>query len=135
MTLTVRVITPDKTVWDATAEEVILPATSGLLGILTGHAPLLTAVGTGVLRVKSAGKWSAIALLGGFAEVEKNDVTILVNRAERGETVDRASAQAAKEKATKLLSTSTDKQERLQAQVELQRAVALLQASEQSQAA
>ncbi|MFQ3583707.1 MAG: F0F1 ATP synthase subunit epsilon, partial [Cyanobacteriota bacterium] len=43
MTLTVRVITPDRTVWDAPSEEVILPATSGQLGILTGHAPLLTA--------------------------------------------------------------------------------------------
>ena len=49
MTLTVRVVSPDKTVWDATAEEVILPSTTGQLGILTGHAPLLTALDTAVM--------------------------------------------------------------------------------------
>ncbi|MEO1693544.1 MAG: F0F1 ATP synthase subunit epsilon, partial [Cyanobacteria bacterium J06631_6] len=41
MTLTVRVISPDKTVWDSKAEEVILPSTTGQLGILGGHAPML----------------------------------------------------------------------------------------------
>ncbi len=48
MTLTVRVIAPDRTVWDENADEVILPSTTGQVGILTGHAPLLTALDTGV---------------------------------------------------------------------------------------
>ena len=43
MSLNVRVITPDKVVWDASAEELILPSSTGQLGILTDHAPLLTA--------------------------------------------------------------------------------------------
>ncbi|HIK20138.1 MAG TPA: F0F1 ATP synthase subunit epsilon [Synechococcus sp. M44_DOE_062] len=130
MTLMVRVITPDRTVWDAPSEEVILPATSGQLGILTGHAPLLTAIGNGVMRVKADGKWSAIAVMGGFAEVENNEVTVLVNRAERGETVDKAAAQALLEEASKVLNTSNDKQERLQAKLDQQRARALIQAAE-----
>ncbi|MEN9226683.1 MAG: ATP synthase F1 subunit epsilon [Thermostichus sp. HHBFW_bins_43] len=130
MTLTVRVITPDHTVWDAPSEEVILPATSGQLGILTGHAPLLTAIGNGVMRVKAGGKWSAIAVMGGFAEVENNEVTILVNRAEMGEKVDKAAAQALLSEASKVLNTSSDKQERLQAKLDQQRATALLQAAE-----
>ena len=87
MTLTVRVIAPDRTVWDETADEVILPSTTGQLGILTGHAPLLTAVDTGVLRVRLKNKWTPIALMGGFAEVEANEVTILVNGAERGDSI------------------------------------------------
>jgi F-type H+-transporting ATPase subunit epsilon len=53
MALTVRVIAPDKTVWDAEAEEVILPSTTGQLGILAGHAPLLTALDVGVMRVRA----------------------------------------------------------------------------------
>jgi len=130
VTLMVRVITPDRTVWDAPSEEVILPATSGQLGILTGHAPLLTAIGNGVMRVKADGKWSAIAVMGGFAEVENNEVTVLVNRAERGETVDKAAAQALLEEASKVLNTSNDKQERLQAKLDQQRARALIQAAE-----
>ena len=53
MTLTVRVISPDKTVWDSTAEEVVLPSTTGQLGILSGHAPILSALDTGVMRVRA----------------------------------------------------------------------------------
>jgi F-type H+-transporting ATPase subunit epsilon len=130
VTLNVRVITPDHTVWDAPSEEVILPSTSGLLGILTGHAPLLTAIGTGVMRVKVGGQWSAIAVMGGFAEVENNEVTVLVNRAERAEAIDRTAAQSARAAAEKILNSSQDKQERLQAKLEQQRATALLQAAD-----
>ncbi|MEN9230765.1 MAG: ATP synthase F1 subunit epsilon [Thermostichus sp. DG02_5_bins_236] len=130
MTLTVRVITPDRTVWDAPSEEVILPATSGQLGILTGHAPLLTAIGNGVMRVRAGGKWFAIAVMGGFAEVENNEVTILVNRAEMGDKVDKAAAQAVLSEAGKVLSSSSDKQERLQAKLDQQRATALIQAAD-----
>jgi F-type H+-transporting ATPase subunit epsilon len=68
---------------------VILPSITGQLGILTGHAPLLTALETGVLRVRGADKtWVPIALMGGFAEIENNTVTVLVNGAERGDTID-----------------------------------------------
>lgn len=95
MTLTVRVIAPDKTVWDSQAEEVILPSTTGQLGILTGHAPLLTALDTGVMRVRAEKNWVPIALMGGFAEIENNEVTILVNAAERGDAIDKEAARAA----------------------------------------
>ena len=70
MSLTVRVIAPDKTVMDASAEEVILPSTTGQLGILKGHTPLLSALEIGVMRVRTNNDWTAIALMGGFAEVE-----------------------------------------------------------------
>ena len=97
MTLTVRVLSPDKTVWDAAAEEVVLPSTTGQLGILSGHAPLLTALDTGVMRVRPSKNqdWVAIALLGGFAEVEQNEVTILVNSAERGDKINLDEARTA----------------------------------------
>jgi F-type H+-transporting ATPase subunit epsilon len=130
VTLNVRVVTPDRIVWDAPSEEVILPATSGQLGILTDHAPLLTALSTGVMRVKANGKWMAIAVMGGFAEIENNEVTVLVNRAESGEKIDRAAALTALTAAEKLLNSTTDKQERLQAKLDQQRATALLQAAD-----
>lgn len=82
------------------------------------------------MRVKADGKWSAIAVMGGFAEVENNEVTVLVNRAERGEKVDKAAAQALLDEASKVLNTSSDKQERLQAKLDQQRARALIQAAE-----
>jgi F-type H+-transporting ATPase subunit epsilon len=132
MTLTVRVIAPDKTVWDAPAEEVILPSTTGQLGILTGHAPLLSALEPGVLRVRESKGWQSIALTGGFAEVDANEVTILVNGAERGDTIDREEARTALDAAQSRLAKadqSGDRQERYQAVQEFKRARARLQAA------
>lgn len=94
MSLSVRVVAPDKTVWDASAEEVILPSITGQLGILSGHAPLLTALDIGVMRVRTNKEWIPLALFGGFAEVEEDQVTILVNGAEKGEDIDKEAAQA-----------------------------------------
>ena len=79
MSLKIRVITPDKIVWNTPAEEVVLPSTTGQLGILNDHAPLITALEIGVLRVKLENSWKPMILLGGFAEVENNEATILVN--------------------------------------------------------
>ncbi len=95
MSLTVRVITPDKTVWDSEVEEVILPSTSGQLGILSGHAPLLTALDTGVMRVRPNKEWKSIAIMGGFAEVEQDEIKVLVNSAEAGDTIDKEEAKEA----------------------------------------
>jgi F-type H+-transporting ATPase subunit epsilon len=132
MALTVRVIAPDKTVWDSNAEEVILPSTTGQLGILAGHAPLLTALDIGVMRVRPGKDWVSIALMGGFAEVENNEVTILVNGAERGDAIDREAASTAFTQAqTRLdqVQTSDNRQEKIQANQALKRARARFQAS------
>ena len=88
MSLNVRVITPDKVVWDAMADELILPSSTGQIGILTDHAPLLTALDIGVMRLKSDAGWTSIVLMEGFAEVEENKVTILCNGAEEGSAID-----------------------------------------------
>ncbi|QQE64390.1 F0F1 ATP synthase subunit epsilon [Leptolyngbya sp. BL0902] len=132
MALTVRVIAPDKTVWDSEAEEVILPSTTGQLGILAGHAPLMTALDIGVMRVRSDKTWVPIALMGGFAEVDTNEVTILVNGAERGENIDLNAARTAYEEAETRLGQvkEDDKQAVIQARQAVKRARAKLQAAE-----
>ncbi|MBU6229892.1 MAG: F0F1 ATP synthase subunit epsilon [Cyanobacteria bacterium REEB459] len=132
MALTVRVIAPDKTVWDSEAEEVILPSTTGQLGILPGHAPLLTALDIGVMRVKANKTWTPIALMGGFAEVDSNQVIILVNGAERGESIDATTARAAYEAAEAELArvNPEDKQAVIQTRQAVKRTRARLQASE-----
>jgi len=99
MTLNLRVLAPDQSVFDGSADEVILPSTSGQLGILTGHVSMLTALDSGVLRVREGSSWKAIALSGGFAEVEANEVTVLVNAAELGSSIDAAAAEKALEAA------------------------------------
>ncbi len=132
MSLTVRVITPDKTVWDEAAEEVVLPSTTGQLGILSGHAPLLTALDTGVMRLRPEKDWLAIAISGGFAEVENDEVTVLVNGAEKGEAIDTEEARTNFESAQARLSAaekSEDRQEQIRAKSEFKRARARLQAA------
>jgi len=128
MSLNVRVITPDKVVWDADTEELILPSSTGQLGILTDHAPLLTALDIGVMRLKTANSWTSILLMEGFAEVENNTVTILSNGAEEGSTIDANDAQANLEKVTLLVDQATTKKEKIEATLELRKAKARLQA-------
>ncbi|MGI8504554.1 MAG: ATP synthase F1 subunit epsilon [Hassallia sp.] len=133
MTLTVRVIAPDKTVWDAVAEEVVLPSTTGQVGILTGHAPLLTALDTGVMRVRANKNqsWTAIALMGGFAEVDENEVTILVNGAEKGDSINLEEARATFNQAEARVNQmqAGDRQAQIQATQAYKRARARFQAA------
>ena len=128
MSLNVRVITPDKIVWDAGAEEIILPSSTGQVGILTDHAPLLTALDIGVMRLKIDGNWTSIVLMEGFAEVENNKVTILCNGAEEGSSINLQAAQAELERVTLLVEEATTKKEKIDTSIELRKAKARLQA-------
>ena len=128
MSLNVRVITPDKVVWDASVEEIVLPSSTGQIGILTDHAPLLTALDIGVMRLKSGESWTSIVIMEGFAEVEENKVTILCNGAEEGSSIDLKTAQEELEKVTLLVDEATTKKEKIEATIELRKAKARLQA-------
>ena len=132
MVLSVKVITPDQTVWDDQVEEIILPSTTGQLGILSGHAPLLTALEVGVLRVRPGKEWKTIALMGGFAEVEDDEIKILVNGAELGDDIDQDAARSEYEQAQTRLQTvenGDDRQEKIQAENSMKKARARFQAS------
>jgi F-type H+-transporting ATPase subunit epsilon len=132
MSFTVRIIAPDKTVWNGSAEEVILPSTTGQMGILSGHAPMLTALETGVLRVRVDKEWTPIALMGGFAEVEFNEVTVLVNDAEAGADIDLDEARenlGEAETRFNKAQNGTDRSELIQATQQYKRAKARVQAA------
>jgi len=135
MTLTLRVLAPDQSIFDGAADEVILPSTTGQLGILTGHVSMLSALDSGVVRVREGNNWSSIAVMGGFAEVEDNAVTVLVNAAELGRTIDASQAEAAFEKAQQAVTAFEGKPsspEKVKAQQSLSQARARLQASKAS---
>nr|YP_010337222.1 ATP synthase CF1 epsilon subunit [Pseudoerythrocladia kornmannii]QUE28303.1 AtpE [Pseudoerythrocladia kornmannii]UNJ16807.1 ATP synthase CF1 epsilon subunit [Pseudoerythrocladia kornmannii] len=129
MTLNIQVIAPDRTVWDATAEEVILPSSTGQLGILTGHAPLLTALDIGVMRVRIDKEWTSIVLMGGFAEVENNDLTILVNGAEEAAQINLETAQTNLEIAIEELEQSESPKAKIEKTQNLRKARARVQAA------
>ena len=132
MSLTLRVLAPDQNVFDGSADEVILPSTTGQLGILPGHISLLTAIDVGVLRVRANGAWNSIALMGGFAEVDADEVTVLVNNAELGSAIDANAAEAEFQQATTTVAGmegQSSSPEKLKAQQQLNMARARMQAS------
>ncbi|ELS34685.1 MULTISPECIES: ATP synthase F1 subunit epsilon [Pseudanabaena] len=131
MTLTVKVISPDRTILDTVAEEVILPSSTGQLGILTDHAPLISALEVGVLRLRKDKAWSAIALTGGFAEVEENEVTVLVRSGELGSEINSDEARKKLEEAEQALAgiKTEDKQGKIQAEQNVRNARARVQAT------
>lgn len=132
MPLTLRVLCPDQSVFDGPADEVILPSTTGQLGVLPGHVSLLTALDVGVLRLREGNRWSAIALMGGFAEVEADEISVLVNGAVAGSAIDPNEAQrqleAAQQKASGFEGQPSSP-EKLMAQQDLLKARARLQAT------
>nr|YP_009391862.1 ATP synthase CF1 subunit epsilon [Acrosorium ciliolatum]ARW60006.1 ATP synthase CF1 subunit epsilon [Acrosorium ciliolatum] len=129
MTLQVRVIAPDKIVWDANAEEIILPSSTGQLGILKKHIPLLTALDIGVMRVRINKEWQPIILLGGFAEVENDQVTILVNGAEKVSSLNLNEEKDKLQEATNSVEKALTNKEKIEAIQNLRKAKARVQAA------
>nr|YP_010951540.1 ATP synthase epsilon subunit [Laurencia catarinensis]WMP12479.1 ATP synthase epsilon subunit [Laurencia catarinensis] len=129
MTVQVRVIAPDTIVWNAEAEEIILPSSTGQLGILSGHIPLLTALDIGVMRVRINKEWKPIILLGGFAEVKDNRVTILVNGAEEIKEINLEEANKSLEEANNLFEEAKTNKEKIEATQSLRKAKARIQAA------
>jgi F-type H+-transporting ATPase subunit epsilon len=129
MTINIRVITPDRIVCSTTAEEIILPSTTGQLGILDGHAPLITALDIGVLRIKMDQKWTPMILFGGFAEIDQDQITILVNDVEEAATIKLDEVTVALEQATLAVETAETNREKIEASQNLKKASARVQAA------
>jgi F-type H+-transporting ATPase subunit epsilon len=98
-----EIVTPDKLVVKDTAEEMQIPGKNGYLGILPGHAPLITELAVGQISYRTGSETHYLCVAWGFAEVLPDKVTILAETAERGEDVDCTRAQKAKERAEKRL--------------------------------
>ena len=105
------IVTPGRQLLRQSVVEVTLPGGDGCLGVLPGHAPLITELGIGELtyRVKGAGEDGRLAIISGFAEVLGDRVTVLAETAERPEEIDVARAEEAKKRAEqRLASASSD---------------------------
>lgn len=123
------VVTPEKQLLRQTAKEVQLPGADGYLGVLPGHAPLITELGIGELSYHDmGGKESAhLAIIRGFAEVLPDRVTVLAETAEFAEEIDIARAEAAKARAEKRLASGDSNLDWDRVTVSLQRALIRIQ--------
>jgi len=129
-----EVVTPEKVLVKDAAEEMQLPGKDGYLGILPGHAPLITELAIGQMTYRSAGTTRCLALAWGFAEVLPDKVTVLAELAEMAEDIDVQRAREAKERAEKRLSSNDTDVDVARAQAALARANCRLQVAEGSPA-
>ena len=128
MVMNIRVLTPDRVICSTTADEVVLPGLTGQIGVLDGHAALITALDTGLLRIKLNEKWTPIILCGGLAEIDRDKVTVLVNDVEELTSIELSEATSELEKAALAVENAETSKARLDASVQLRKATARLEA-------
>ena len=103
MTIRCEIVSQDKTVFQGDVDIVILPGIAGEMGILPHHAPVLTVLKYGVIKIRQHGKEELFVVAGGMAEVQPDIVTILADAAENIEEIDITRAKAAKKRAEEAL--------------------------------
>ncbi len=102
-TFKLEIVTPEKRVIDTAAEEVQIPGKNGYLGVLPGHAPLITELSVGEITYRENSTEQRLAVAWGFAEVLPDKVTILAETAERPSEIDVERARKSKERAEQRL--------------------------------
>ena len=122
-TMRLEIATAERVVYSEDVEILVAPGMDGQLGILPNHAPLLTALQPGEIRVVREGEESYMAVSGGFLEVMANRVTILADTAERAEEIDIERAEEAMQRAQERIESSVSA-------MDLQRALASIRRSQ-----
>jgi F-type H+-transporting ATPase subunit epsilon len=103
MAIRCEIVSQDRTVFEGDVDMVVLPGAEGEMGILPHHAPLLTTLKYGVVKVRVKGREELFSLAGGVAEIQPDIVTVLANSAENIEEIDLARAEAARKRAEEAL--------------------------------
>jgi F-type H+-transporting ATPase subunit epsilon len=121
-TFQLEIVTPERMVVKDNAEEMQLPGKNGYLGIMAGHAPLITELAVGELSYVAQGYTERLAVSWGFAEVLPDKVTVMAERAERAEEIDVARAEEARQRAEQRLNSGDTEMDYGRALVALRRA-------------
>jgi ATP synthase F1 epsilon subunit len=129
MSLQVCILTPSCIFRNEVIEELVLQTSTGQIGILRNHAPLITTLDIGPIIFRGQKNWEAIVLIGGFALVQENKVTILVNEAELGSSIVQKEAEQLLVEATNRLNTVVGEKEKVEAVFSFKRARARFQVS------
>ncbi|MBI5367187.1 MAG: F0F1 ATP synthase subunit epsilon [Planctomycetes bacterium] len=121
-TFQLEIVTPERSVWSLPVTSVMVPAHTGYLGILAGHAPLLCTLTTGEVKIHSAHGEHHMALSGGFMEVAAGKVIVLADSAEHVTEIDAERVKRARDHALKLLANGMRGRDREHAEAALERA-------------
>ena len=103
MTIRCEIVSQDRTVFEGDVDIVVLPGAAGEMGILPKHAPVLTTLKYGIVKVRKGGKEELFAVAGGVAEVQPDIITILADAAENVHEIDIERAEAARKRAEEAL--------------------------------
>ena len=124
------IVTAERVVYSDEVELVVAPGIEGQLGILPHHAPLMTTLQMGELRVRKGGEEFSLAIGGGFLEVRPDRVIVLADAAERAEEIDIARAEEAKRRAEEQLSRHPPEADMARTEAALRRALTRLKVVE-----
>jgi len=125
-----EVVTPERHLLHDSVQWVEIPGKEGYLGILPGHAPLITELGVGVLNYRKGGETHFLSIIEGYAEVLPDRVIVLAEISERAEEINvERSREAAERARTEISKTATGNEEWKRATFALQRAIVRLQAA------
>ncbi len=124
------IVTAERVVYSEEVDVVVAPGVEGQLGILPHHAPLMTMLQPGELRLRKGGEEFSLAITGGFLEVRPDRVIILADAAERVEEINAARAEEAKRRAEEMLSHRTPEVDTARAEAALRRALSRLRVVE-----
>ena len=127
MSLQISILTPERPFWNGQAEELILPTETGEMGVLKNHAPIITGLDVGAMLIRTKEQWNSVAIMGGFAVVKRNQVTILANEAEASESIDAEEAKTAFEAAKANLEKADGIKQKVEANFAFKRAKARYQ--------
>jgi len=130
MRIKICIITPDGVFQNEEAEEIVLPTRTGQIGVLSGHAPLITALNIGKITFRKRQTWKNVALIGGFALVKEETVTILVTNAFNASMVDKKEAEKNFIEAKERLNKSKGEKEKIEANFQVKRARAIFSIAE-----
>jgi F-type H+-transporting ATPase subunit epsilon len=108
MTLRLEIVTPEKLAYQDDVDSVVLPGSEGELGILPHHAPLVSTLGVGELRIRKGASEESFAIAGGFLQVRPDKVVVMAELADMASEIDLEKAQAARRDAEKALETGFD---------------------------
>jgi F-type H+-transporting ATPase subunit epsilon len=132
--LQVEVVTGERVVLtEDDVDMVVAPGMDGTLGILPSHAPLITTLTSGELRIKKAGGEQSLVVFGGFMEVRPDKVIVLADTAERAEEIDLGRAEDARRRAEVDISNRTSEVDLAQAEASLRRAAVRLRVGQRRQ--
>lgn len=129
MVLNIKIIAPDRLVWSESSNKIILPTTTGQVGVLMDHAPMITGLDIGTIIIETEEKnWFPIIALGGFTVVEDNQVTILVNGVEPTPEISLEETEKKLQESLNKLTKVTTLKEKIESSQNVKKAAARLQA-------